>query len=178
MTYRLLGANLLLEPMLTSRIPPMNKPQWNPWWRHQIETFSALLAICAGIHRSPQRPVTQSLDVFFDVRLNKRLSKQSWGWWFETLSRPLWRQLNANKIMYAISIQEKILQNGGDVVATITKQQHQQQKHVMLMKQHAMYTSIIHFNEMNQRSAACLWEVANILNGWCTHCWNRVLVNS
>ena len=23
--------------------------------------------------------------------LNKRLSKQSWGWWFETLSRSLWR---------------------------------------------------------------------------------------
>ena len=24
-----------------------------PWWRHQMETFSALLALCAGIHRSP-----------------------------------------------------------------------------------------------------------------------------
>ena len=24
-----------------------------PWWRHQMETFSALLAICAGIHRGP-----------------------------------------------------------------------------------------------------------------------------
>ena len=41
-----------------------------------------------------QRPVTPSCDVFFDPRLNKRLSKQSWGWWFETLSRPLWRQCN------------------------------------------------------------------------------------
>ena len=38
-----------------------------------------------------QRPVTRSFDVFFDLRLNKRLSKQSWGWWFETPSRPLWR---------------------------------------------------------------------------------------
>ena len=71
-----------------------------PWWRHQMETFSALLAICAG--NSPvsgefpaQRPVTRSFDVFFDLRLNKRLSKQSWGWWFETLPRPLWRQCNA-----------------------------------------------------------------------------------
>ena len=35
-----------------------------------------------------QMPVTQSFDVFFDLRLNKRLSKQSRGWWFETLSRP------------------------------------------------------------------------------------------
>ena len=32
-----------------------------------------------------QRPVTRSFDVFFDLRLNKRLSKQWWGWWFETL---------------------------------------------------------------------------------------------
>ena len=38
-----------------------------------------------------QRPVTRSFDVFFDLRLNKRLSKQPWGWWFETLSRLLWR---------------------------------------------------------------------------------------
>ena len=38
--------------------------------------------------------VTRSFDVFFDLRLNKRLSKQSWGWWFETLSCPLWRHCN------------------------------------------------------------------------------------
>ena len=42
-----------------------------------------------------QRPVTQSFDVLFDLNLNKRLSKQSWGWWFEMLSRPLWRHCNA-----------------------------------------------------------------------------------
>ena len=41
-----------------------------------------------------QRPVTQSFGVFFDLRLNKRLSKQSWGWQFETPSRPLWRHCN------------------------------------------------------------------------------------
>ena len=69
------------------------------WWRHQMETFSALLAICAG--NSPvngefptQRPVARSFDVFFDLRPNKRLSIQSWGWWFEALSRPLWRHCN------------------------------------------------------------------------------------
>ena len=69
------------------------------WWRHQMETFSALLTICSW--NSPvtgefptQRPVTRSFNVFFDLRLNKRLSKQSWGWWFETLSRPLWRHCN------------------------------------------------------------------------------------
>ena len=41
-----------------------------------------------------QRPLTRSFDVFFDLRLNKRLSKQWWGWWFETSSRPLWRHCN------------------------------------------------------------------------------------
>ena len=69
------------------------------WWRHQMKTFSVLLALCTG--NSPvtgefpsQRPVTQSFDVFFDLRLNKQLSNQSWGWWFETPSRSLWRHCN------------------------------------------------------------------------------------
>ena len=63
-------------------------------WRHQMETFSVLLALSAG--NSPitgefpaQRPVMRSFDVIFDLRLNKRLSKQSWGWWFEMLPRSL-----------------------------------------------------------------------------------------
>ena len=69
------------------------------WWRHQIETFSALLTICTGNSPVPsefpaQRPVTRSFDIFSDLRLNKRLSKQWWGWWFEALSRPLWRHRN------------------------------------------------------------------------------------
>ena len=52
------------------------------WWRHQMEIFSVLLALYAGI--SPitgefpaLRPVTRSFDVFFDLSLNKRLSKRS-----------------------------------------------------------------------------------------------------
>ena len=71
----------------------------NARWRHQMETFSALLAICARNSSVPgefpaQRPVTQSFDVFFDLRLNKRLNKQSSGWWFEMPSCPLWRHCN------------------------------------------------------------------------------------
>ena len=72
---------------------------YSSWWRHQMETFSALLAICAW--NSPvtgefisQRPVTRSFDVFFDLRLNKPLSKQSRGRWIETPSRWLWRHCN------------------------------------------------------------------------------------
>ena len=46
-----------------------------------------------------QRPVTRSFDVFFDLHLNKRLSKQPWGWWFETPSWSLWRHCNVYKHM-------------------------------------------------------------------------------
>ena len=74
---------------------------FSPWWRHQMEAFSALLAICAGNSPVPgefptQRPVTRSFDVYFDLRLNKRLCKQWWCWWFETLLCPLWRHSNDN----------------------------------------------------------------------------------
>ena len=51
-------------------------------WRHQMEIVSALLAICAGISAvtgefPSHKPVTRSFDVFFDLCLNKRLSKKS-----------------------------------------------------------------------------------------------------
>ena len=79
----------------------INKAWWPllSWWRHQMETFSVSLALCAGNSLvtgefPSQGPVSRSYDVFFDLRLNKRLSKQSWGWWFETLSRLLLRHCN------------------------------------------------------------------------------------
>ena len=54
-----------------------------------------------------QRPVTRSFEFFFDLRLNKRLIKQSWGWGFETLPRPLWRHSNESSdnavLMHAAS---------------------------------------------------------------------------
>ena len=66
---------------------------WCTW------TETPPLILCAG--NSPvtgefpaQRPVTRSFDVFFDLRQNKCLSKQWWGWWFESPSRPLWRHCN------------------------------------------------------------------------------------
>ena len=89
---------------------PVSAPSW---WRHQMETFSALLAICAGNSPVPdefpaQRPVTRSFDVFYDLRLNKRLSKQSWGWWFETLSHPLWRHCNAAMLFYKLRFHDPV----------------------------------------------------------------------
>ena len=64
------------------------------WWRHQMETFSTLPALCVPGEFLPPRPVSRSFGVFFDLRLNKRLGKHSWGWWFKTLSHALWRHCN------------------------------------------------------------------------------------
>ena len=89
------------------------KPWWLHWYAYMSPGFSEMRYMMtssngnifrvtghfSGEFTGPrwipaQRPVTQSVDVFFDLRLNKRLSKQSWGWWFETLPRPLWRHSN------------------------------------------------------------------------------------
>ena len=66
------------------------------WWRHQMEAYSALLTLCEG--NPPvtggfpsQKPVTRSFDVFVDLGLNKRFSKQTIRRWFETPWRSLWR---------------------------------------------------------------------------------------
>ena len=74
------------------------------WWRYQMETFSALLAFCAGNSPVPgefpsQRPATRSFDVSFDLCLNKQLSKQSRRWWFETPSHPLLRHNNEFQVV-------------------------------------------------------------------------------
>ena len=78
-----------------------------------METFSALLALCDG--NSPvtgeypsQRPVTRSIDVFFDLCLNKRLRKQSRGCWFELPSRQLWRYYDDDMISQAPELGYKL----------------------------------------------------------------------
>ena len=69
------------------------------WWRHQMDTFSALLALCAGNppvtgEFPSQRPVTRSFELFYYLRLNIWLSKQSIRRRFETPSCPSWRHRN------------------------------------------------------------------------------------
>ena len=83
-----------------------------------METFSALLALYAG--NSPvtgefpsQRPVTRSFGVFFDLCLNKRLSKQSRGWWFETPSRSPWRHCNVGPTRWVDRSDKKNSTNRG-----------------------------------------------------------------
>ena len=101
------------HPLSSPRVQQVMLPGWlhaghtrQSWWRHQIETFSALLAICAG--NSPvtgevpaQRPVTRSFDVFFDLRPNKRLSKQWWGW-----------DLRRHRAHYDVSVRSRYLKHG------------------------------------------------------------------
>ena len=71
-----------------------------------METFSALLAICVG--NSRWIPHTKASDaelwcfLWSDLRLNKRLSKQSWGWRFETPSCLLWPYVTVMKYMYKL----------------------------------------------------------------------------
>ena len=76
---------------------------WNsaPWQRHQMKTFSALMALCEG--NSPvtgglpsQKPMTRSFDVLFDPRPNKRLTKQSRRLQFEKKLRLSWRHWNVS----------------------------------------------------------------------------------
>ena len=64
-------------------------------WKHFQRNWPFVQGIhCSPVNSQHKRPVTGSFDVFFDLRLNKRLSKQSWGRWFETISCPLWRHHN------------------------------------------------------------------------------------
>ena len=69
------------------------------WWHHQMETFSTLLALCAGnslviSEFPPQRPVTRSFGIFVDLRFNKWLSKQLRCRWFEMPLCSLWHHCN------------------------------------------------------------------------------------
>ena len=91
-----------IKPSITGPLRGIHRsPVDSPWWRHQTETFSSLLALCAGnslvTDEFPsQRPVTRSFDVVFDLR-RKWLCKQSRSRWFERPSRSLWRHHNASQ---------------------------------------------------------------------------------
>ena len=64
-------------------------------WKH-FPRYWPLCGEFTGDRWIPRKkPMTHSFDVFFDLCLNKWLSKQSRGWWFETPSRSLWRHCNA-----------------------------------------------------------------------------------
>ena len=94
------------------------------------ENISVLLSFCEGNPPvidgfSSQRPATRSFDAFFDLRLNKRLSKQSSRWWFETQSRSSWRHSNALHGFIGIGTQEHGLTRIYTSPVSIVKQKFQ-----------------------------------------------------
>ena len=93
-TYLCLEYLLLTRTCLYHKYLEHGQKRNVTWWRHQMETFSAILALCAG-----NSPVTGEFPHKSDTELwylclNKPLGKQSWGWWFETPSRSLWHHCN------------------------------------------------------------------------------------
>ena len=91
-----------ISVLVRRRLYAESSPGWFcciSWWRHQMETFSALLAFCAR-----NSPVTGefphkgqwrwALILYLICALNKRLSKQPWGRRFWTPSLSLWRHCN------------------------------------------------------------------------------------
>ena len=157
-----------------------------------METFSALLAICAGNSPVPgeyraQRPVTLSFGVFFDLRLNKRLSKQSRGWWFETLSRPLWRHRNGypvtgrkfcaipvmnywthTKFPYIHNVMIDTLEIVG-IVGEVFKKWH---IFVILLCNFDFADCKLHFSPKNTTRESCL-KVTTLDFGWCQAISNK-----
>ena len=92
------GRALIVDAVAINRSRPRQHDDVMKW-----KPFPCYWPFVLGLHRSnssvtgefpSQRPVTRSFDAFFDLRPNKRLRKQSWGWWFETSSNPLWRHCN------------------------------------------------------------------------------------
>ena len=123
------------------------------WWRHQMEPYSALLVLCAG--NSPvscefpsQRPVMRSFDVFFDLRLNKRLSKQSRGWWFETLSSPLWHHCNV------ITSRDKLFVGNLKICLHVLSFLHTDMTQVL---------GTCNWNPFSSRTKTCLFYMVNIM---------------
>ena len=66
--------------------------------------------------------MTRSFGVFFVMRLNKRLSKQSWDWWFETTSCLLWRHCNV--YMFGVVIDNRDRSREALCNMTVAKRQY------------------------------------------------------
>ena len=74
-------------------------------WKH----FLRYWPFVRRIHRSPVNSPRKgqwrgALMVFFICALNKRLSKQPWGWWFETPSLSSWRHCNERRRLTSIKV--------------------------------------------------------------------------
>ena len=101
-----------------------------------------ILALCAGnslvIGKFPsQKPGTRGLDIFFDLCLNKQLSKQLWGWCFEMPSHSSWRHCN---------------------VCSTTQSAFQVEELMTLFKEH-IWKSYFPTNQVSMRQIICGWLI-------------------
>ena len=85
----------ILSPLIAQALPPHTfyLPARSPhkMFQHCTLLWDMMTSSNGNIFRVT---VTRNFDVYFHLRPNNRLSKQSWGWLFETQSRPLWRHRN------------------------------------------------------------------------------------
>ena len=64
-------------------------------WKHFPRNWPFVRGIPRSPVNSPHKGQRRGASMyFFYLRMNKRLNKQWWGWWFETPSRPLWCHCN------------------------------------------------------------------------------------
>ena len=97
---RVLNNSLTLQhlyELILKTIVPEVSPVANPWRRYQVETFSALLALCEGNQRSPVD--SSHKGQWRGAWMFSLICAWTNGWarrrWFETPSRSLWRYRNA-----------------------------------------------------------------------------------
>ena len=75
---------------------PAKKP--SQWARNYCDYFCARNSLVTGKFPA-QRQVTGRFGVLFHLLLNKRMSKQWWGWWFKAPSCPVWCHCNVQWLL-------------------------------------------------------------------------------
>ena len=136
-----------------------------------METFSALLALCARNSPVPgefptQRPVTRSFDVFFDLHPNKRSSKQWWGLWFETPSSPLWRHCNDQPALsHMVGRTATVVYRSGMYISVMCLSMYYAKisHEVVFMNKNQID---IKFCSIHQNGVSPWWSLIGLLN-WC-----------
>ena len=113
-----------------------------------------------------QRPVTRSFGVFFDLRLNKRLSKQPWGWWFETPSSSLWRHCNAQ----GMSTWHIILRHIVDMLKV--------SRFITSKKRVCLIFQMWEFYQISCDVLLIGWQVANVMAPLSNYWWHYIHICS
>ena len=113
------GIVVTTEENTESEITHARSTVYTPGWRHQMKHFPRYWPFVRGIPRSPvnspHKGQWRGALRFFDRCLNKRLSKQSWGWWFETSTCPLWQHYDVNLLMWDLIIARLVPVNIGNI---------------------------------------------------------------